>query len=148
MQLFLQHLMKNLERGRSVNERLARLRHHGQPERSGVAIAILIHLQAEARGKPAVEIQQLPNRDSRFAWILAPRINRVRDTIVKSKEPVLGGGERGQIPERFRSAVDSTRRLRAALGRIFFEKRLSVLQGEERSPAMLGRIFRRFAYRR
>ena len=139
--------MENLKRPRPIDEGFPRLGHHRQPQRDFVAIAVFVHLQAEARRQTGGEIEQLPNRHLRFARVLAPRSNRICNALIEIEDAVFCGRERGEIPESFRPAVDPLRRLGRSAAGILFEQRPSTLNGEEGSAAMVGRILRRLAHR-
>ncbi len=89
----------------------------------------------------------MPNRHLRFTRIFPPRRDRVRDVLVEIEDAVFGGGERGQIPEGFRAAVNSLRRIAEARPGILLEQRLSILDDEKGSPAMGRRIFRGLPHR-
>src|SRR5450755_1989908 len=108
-QLLLQHLMKNLERARPINESGSRAGNYWRSYCDPVAITRIVIVQIKHRIEPAREIEQLPNRYPRFARIVAPRRDSGCHVLIEVQQTILGGGKRGQPPKGFRAAVNLSR---------------------------------------
>ncbi len=149
LELRRQHRVKNLEPARPVNEGAARLRDDRQTDRERVAVARIVVVQKKSRIEPARKIEQLPDRHARLARVVAPGRDCVGHAFVEAQQPFLRGGERREIPERLRAAVDFTRAMRRAAARIILDQRFSVLNDEQRQAiSRSGKSRRRAEIRR
>src|ERR1700724_151033 len=86
---------------------------------------------------PVGLIQQLANRDLRFARIVLPFGDGIGDAVVEFDQPVTHGAERGDTPKTFCAAENLTARVgRTAIG-VMLENGPSVLDDEHGKAAFV-----------
>ena len=82
-QFLYQHLMKNLESGRSVNKRAPGFGHYPCTYRERITILRLSFMQPKDWLDAAIKVEQLPDRDLRFARIISPGCDGICDPTIE-----------------------------------------------------------------
>ena len=59
-----------------------------------------------------IKIQQLPNRYLRFPRVTSPTRDGIGHAFIEAQQPIFRRGQRSQIPEGLRPAVNFVRRFR------------------------------------
>src|SRR5438132_12996951 len=102
---------------RTVGENCARRSNERQLNCRGVSIANRLAMKMRRWFDPVCLIQQLANRDLRFARVVFPFGDGVRDAIVEANQAVPHGAEGGDPPEALRAAKNLATQIgRSAIG--------------------------------
>ena len=107
---------------------------------ASVSIANRLAMKMRRWFDPVGLIQQLANRDLRFARVVFPFGDGVCDAIVEADQAVAHGAEGGDPPKAFRAAENFTARVRRSAIGVVFEDCAAVLHHEHRKAAFVFRI--------